>query len=120
VEWAETQNNLGIAYTNLPTGDRGEDLRQAVACYDAALEVLTRDAFPADWAQTRYNTGLACEAIGDPRTAEGCFEDSLQVWTEAAFPHDHADAAWARVRVRAALASPPLTNTASPTKLSPV
>ena len=31
-----TQNNLGNAYLNLPTGDRGENLNKAIACYEAA------------------------------------------------------------------------------------
>jgi hypothetical protein len=37
VQWAMTQNNLGIAYRNLPTGDRGANLQQAIACYEAAI-----------------------------------------------------------------------------------
>ena len=36
-----TQNNLGMAYSQLPTGDRGENLRRAVACYDLALVHLS-------------------------------------------------------------------------------
>jgi hypothetical protein len=32
-----TQNNLGNIYRNLPTGDRGENLNRAIACYEAAL-----------------------------------------------------------------------------------
>ena len=31
-----TQNNLGVAYRDLPTGDRGDNLRRAIACYEAA------------------------------------------------------------------------------------
>jgi hypothetical protein len=32
-----TQNNLGIAYQNLPTGDRGVNLQKAIACYEATI-----------------------------------------------------------------------------------
>ena len=32
-----TQNNLGNAYLRLPTGDRGENLRAAIECYERAL-----------------------------------------------------------------------------------
>lgn len=39
--WARTQNNLGIAYRNLPTGDRSENLAKAIACYEAASRVWT-------------------------------------------------------------------------------
>ncbi len=35
-----TQNNLGNAYRNLPAGDRQANLKRAIACYEAALEVF--------------------------------------------------------------------------------
>jgi tetratricopeptide (TPR) repeat protein len=54
-----TQNNLGNAYSDLPIGDRAANLQQAIACYQAALQVRTREAFPADWAATQNNLGLA-------------------------------------------------------------
>src|SRR5438105_10801216 len=59
MQWAQTQNNLGIAYWNLPTGDRAANLTQAIACYEAALRVRTERDFPVDWAQTQNNLGLA-------------------------------------------------------------
>ncbi len=34
---AGCQNNLGTAYQDLPTGDRGANLQKAIACYEAAL-----------------------------------------------------------------------------------
>ncbi len=37
---AYLQNNLGIAYGNLPGGDREANLRQAIACYEAALQIF--------------------------------------------------------------------------------
>ena len=39
VDWAMTQNNLGAAYSDLPAGDRAANLKQAIACYEAALQV---------------------------------------------------------------------------------
>jgi tetratricopeptide (TPR) repeat protein len=36
-EWAMTQHNLGTAYFELPTGDRSENLRKAIACLEAAV-----------------------------------------------------------------------------------
>jgi hypothetical protein len=38
--WAETQNNLGNAYADLPTGDRNANLQSAKACLESALRVL--------------------------------------------------------------------------------
>ena len=37
MDWAMSQNNLGTAYGNLPTGDREENLQRAIACYEAAI-----------------------------------------------------------------------------------
>ncbi len=41
-----TQNNLANAYSNRIKGERAENLEQAIACYKAALEVYTRNAYP--------------------------------------------------------------------------
>lgn len=38
--WAGTQNNLGIAYRDLPGGDREANLRQAIACFEVALRIF--------------------------------------------------------------------------------
>ncbi len=63
-DWAETQRNLGGVLRRL--GERGlgpneglDVLREAVTAYGAALEVLSRDAFPAQWADTQFNLALA-------------------------------------------------------------
>ena len=36
VAWAQTQNNLGAAYADLPTGDQTENLGKAIAAYEVA------------------------------------------------------------------------------------
>ena len=59
-----TQNNLGTAYSDLPTGDRGENLRRAIGCYEAALRVRTESDFPSAWATTQFNLGLALREQG--------------------------------------------------------
>jgi tetratricopeptide (TPR) repeat protein len=56
-DWATIQNNLGSAYSQLPTGDRGENLKRAIDCYEAALRVHTERDFPLYWAMTRSNLG---------------------------------------------------------------
>jgi tetratricopeptide (TPR) repeat protein len=37
---ASLQNNLGNAYRTLPGGDRAENLSRAIACFEAALQIL--------------------------------------------------------------------------------
>jgi hypothetical protein len=41
-----TQNDLGYAYSDLPTGDRAANLRKAKVCLEAALRVYTESGFP--------------------------------------------------------------------------
>ena len=91
-----TQNNLGTAYSDLPGGDREANLRQAIACYEAALRVRTEADFPQDWAMTQNNLGNAYADLpgGDRaanlRQAIACYEAALRVYTEADFPQDWA------------------------------
>ncbi|MCJ7777873.1 MAG: hypothetical protein MUP16_06125, partial [Sedimentisphaerales bacterium] len=61
-EWATAQNNLGIAYADLPTGDRTENLKKANAAYEATLRVWIEKDFPVDWAITQNNLGTAYAA----------------------------------------------------------
>ena len=58
-DWAMTENNLGVAYSNRILGERAENLQAAIRCYLAALEVRTRQAFPQDHITTQFNLGLA-------------------------------------------------------------
>jgi len=111
LSWATTQHNLGTAWGVLPTGDRGENLRRAIACCEAALEVYTRAAHPVDWATTQNNLGTAWGQLptGDRgenlRRAIACFEAALEVYTRAAHP-----VAWAATQHNLAIASAELAD----------
>ncbi|MDQ3812474.1 MAG: tetratricopeptide repeat protein, partial [Armatimonadota bacterium] len=95
-EWARGQNTLGIILRNSPSGDRMENLRQAIACFEAALRVRTEAEFPYDWAATQNNLGNTYADLpsGDRaenlRQAIACYEAALRVYTEADFPQDWA------------------------------
>jgi tetratricopeptide (TPR) repeat protein len=58
-DWAMTQNNLGLAYMDKITGNRAENIDEAISCYQLALEIYTRADFPENWAMTQNNLGLA-------------------------------------------------------------
>lgn len=45
-ELAEGLNNLGISYRKLPTGDRAQNFRQAIAAFRKALNIFTAKKFP--------------------------------------------------------------------------
>ena len=93
---ASSQNNLGIAYSDLPVGDRADNLRKAIACYKAALRVRTERAFPVQWAMTQNNLGAAYgelpkrDGADNLQKAINCFEAALRVRTERDFPLDWA------------------------------
>ena len=95
LDWAATQNNLGVAYSEIPTGDRGENLKRAIECYENALRVRTERDFPLNWAMTQYNLGVAYSELqtGNQKNnlekAIQCFRNALKVWTEEKFPYDY-------------------------------
>jgi hypothetical protein len=95
-DWAMTQNNLGLAWQGLPTGDRGGNLSKAIAAYTAALEVYTRAAHPVDWAMTQNNLGVAWRNLltgdrgGNVGKAIVAYTAALEVRTRAAHPVDWA------------------------------
>jgi hypothetical protein len=43
-----TQNNLGIAYSELPTGDPGANLQQAIRCFEAAVRGFESSGMAAE------------------------------------------------------------------------
>ncbi|MFN6558802.1 MAG: CHAT domain-containing protein, partial [Nostoc sp. ChiSLP01] len=59
IQWAMTQNNLGLAYLYRIRGERAENLELAIKCYEAALLEFTCEALPQNHADTAFNLGLA-------------------------------------------------------------
>jgi hypothetical protein len=65
LDWATTQNNLGLALWNLGQRESGAArLEEAVAVFRAALEERTRERVPLDWATTQNNLSLALWNLG--------------------------------------------------------
>jgi len=50
---------LANAYLYKIKGDKGDNLEKAIAFYEAALQVYTREAFPENWATTQNNLATA-------------------------------------------------------------
>ena len=74
VDYATTQNNLGIAYAALPSAtaeQRAENVRKAIQCYQNALEIRKKDVYPHYYCTTSANLGFALISIDKVR--EGCF-----------------------------------------------
>lgn len=95
-EWARGQIIKGIAYGELPIGDRLDNLNRAIACFEAALQYYTEEKSPQDWAMAQNNLGLAYKdlPLGDRRKnlrrSIACFKAALRVYTEEYFPADWA------------------------------
>jgi CHAT domain-containing protein/tetratricopeptide (TPR) repeat protein len=91
-----TQNNLAIAYGDRIRGERADNLEMAIAYYQQALEVYTRQAFPEQWAMTQHNLASAYrnrirgERADNLEMAIAHFQQALEVYTRQAFPEQWA------------------------------
>ena len=94
--WAGTQYNLGLAYSDRITGDKAENIESAIAAYQNALLVRTKKDFPIDWAMTQNNLGTAYSdrITGDKaeniESAIAAYQNALLVRTKKDFPIDWA------------------------------
>ena len=60
LDWAQTQNNLGLALWRLGERESGTArLEEAVKAYRAALEERKRERVPLQWATTKNNLDRA-------------------------------------------------------------
>ncbi|NMF67107.1 CHAT domain-containing protein [Brasilonema octagenarum] len=95
-DWATTQNNLGLAYSNRIRGERAQNLEQAIAAYQDALSVYTFEAFPYEWATTQnnlanaYSQRIRGEQAQNLEQAITAYQQSLNVYTFDAFPYEWA------------------------------
>lgn len=94
-EEARALSALGVELWRASLGNRGANLQQAIACFEAALRVLTETCFPRDWALTQNNLGLAWSDVpsgnrdANLRKAIACYEAALRVLTETDFPREY-------------------------------
>jgi tetratricopeptide (TPR) repeat protein len=56
---ATQQQNLGIALYQQRTGNRKENIEQAIQLFEEAMKVFTREADPRGWALAQSNLGNA-------------------------------------------------------------
>jgi hypothetical protein len=91
-EWAKAQNDLGAEWHRLRSGNRAENLKQAIAAFEAALSVRTKEIRPDDWAKTQYNLSLVWRELPTGNRAENlkkaiaALEAALTVQTKEASP----------------------------------
>ncbi|MHC5717554.1 MAG: CHAT domain-containing protein, partial [Nostoc sp.] len=94
--WAATQNNLAIAYSDRIKGDRADNIENAIAAYIAALSVYTREVLPQQWAMTQNNLAAAYrdrikgDRADNIEIAIAAYTAALSVRTREALPVDWA------------------------------
>ena len=85
LDWAGTQNNLGLALAKL--GERettgAARLREAVTAFRDALKVLSRERVPLDWATTQNNLGNALESLGERESETTTLQQAAAAYSEA-------------------------------------
>ena len=96
LDWATTQNDLGLALMSL--GQRGTGtarLEAAVTAYQEALKERTRERAPNDWATAQGNLGFAFETLGERtesaarlEAAVAAHQEALQVYRGGADEYD--------------------------------
>ena len=80
-------------------GEQRTNLKQAIMCYEAVLQVYTHEAFPEKWADLQRSLGLIygnrieSETSVNLKQAITCFKAALEVYTPDAFPDK-----WARTQ----------------------
>jgi tetratricopeptide (TPR) repeat protein len=84
LDWAMTQNNLGIAFSIM--AERESDPKrweEAVSAFRQALLERTRERVPEQWAKTQNNLGNALQRLGELRKEKGLLCEALLTHLEA-------------------------------------
>ena len=87
-EWAKTQRKLGLSlrvFADFESGSRPREqviahLNEAIAAYRAALEELTRDKTPSEWATTQLFLGTALSSLGSHETGTAHLEQAVDAY----------------------------------------
>jgi tetratricopeptide (TPR) repeat protein len=91
VEYAMLQNNLGNALQSVESSHAAENCARALAAYDEALKVRTRDARPVEHANTLANKANCLWTLGRIDEATACYEAAREIFSAHA-EHEKARA----------------------------
>jgi hypothetical protein len=95
---ATARTNHGLACAQRLDGDQSENWELAIAAFEDAISVWTRERNPEEWAAARSNLGvayrerLAGDLLENKEQAIRAFEDALSVWTRERHPEEWAGA----------------------------
>ena len=81
---AAIQNSLGNILAALAQNRSDADLyRQSIAEFNKALELISQETSPLDWAATQYNLGTALQALGRLESDAKILNQSVDAYTAA-------------------------------------
>ena len=93
LDWAMTQNNMGVALRSLGERESGTArLTEAVRAYSEALKEYTRNRVPLQWAAIQNNLGAALRDLGERRGDETALEDAIAAFRGALEEYEKAGA----------------------------
>jgi tetratricopeptide (TPR) repeat protein len=107
LDWARTQNNLGVALFIIGERESGtERLEAAVVAYREALKEWKRDKVPLLWATAQNNLGTALLRLGEHEGGTERLEASVAAHREALKerPREKVPLDWATTQVNLGLA----------------
>ena len=96
LDWATTQNNLGVALWRLGERETATThLEAAIVAFHDALR--TADRAPLDWAMTQNNLGAALATLGDRETGTARSEEAVAAYRAAltVYTRDRVPLDWA-------------------------
>ena len=77
-------NHLGNVLAALAQIRRDADLyRQSIASFEKALELVSQDAAPSEWAETQANLGTALQALGRQEASPKILNKAVDAYTAA-------------------------------------
>ncbi len=101
LDWARTQNRLGVILGILGRRQRGTvRLEQAVAAFDDALASCEREQMPLDWAEIHNNLGNALGVLGQRQGEMALLERAIAAFEQALMVRQPATTAtaWAQTQ----------------------
>ena len=94
---ADALSNMSTELQQASVGHREQNLRQAIMCCEAALQVHTEERFPRAWAGVQSSLAIAHTNLSSGDLEENItraiagYEGALRVHTEGAFPLQWAE-----------------------------
>lgn len=86
LEHAALRYQLGLAYAELPTGDRELNLSRAVASYERAAELFSPQQHPAEHARVQTARGAALRELGSAQDAVNACATAVELLADAGVP----------------------------------